>query len=303
LTLRILSIKLNYKGYLINFKNMDINKKHIIIFGTLILLLIIIVGGITYYQEENDVSNVSKISNINEAEELSYFSKYGYYLRPPGQKVGQAGVLEEKSGFFYLSQPKPSNYEELIAFISFCKNARLSGINELRNEEIKQVVCLLTEISPDTIKLYGFDDPSYLPGFFALKSMVSFEANRYIGISVDVKDIIKKYIDMDSFLEEELYFCSISEPALADPLILQIESKYDFSFDEGGVSCTAVQTYEDSAFISVGFVPQAESINIKLYLVDELTISDVISKQSFLEMKEIIENHPVLWHMEKPINL
>lgn len=45
---------------------MDINRKYIIIFGTLILLLVIITGAITYYNERIDLTN-----SLNEDE---YFS-------------------------------------------------------------------------------------------------------------------------------------------------------------------------------------------------------------------------------------
>ena len=41
-----------------HFKCMNINKKYIIIFGTLILLLVIITGAVTYYKERVDSINV-----------------------------------------------------------------------------------------------------------------------------------------------------------------------------------------------------------------------------------------------------
>ena len=49
---------------------MDINKKYIIIFGTLILSLIIITGAITYYKE-NQEGNVYSVLPILEEKEYS----------------------------------------------------------------------------------------------------------------------------------------------------------------------------------------------------------------------------------------
>jgi hypothetical protein len=52
-----------------------------------------------------------------------------------------------------------------------------------------------------------------------------------------------------------------------------------------------------------GFIPQAEFLNIKQYLVEEQTVSEVINKQSFHEIKEILKDYPVIWQMEKPITI
>jgi hypothetical protein len=248
---------------------MDINKKHIIIFGTLILLLIIIVGGVTYYSEKKE----------------------------------QASILENfgKQKITIFSENYPQNYIELSDFIGFCKRAVFSGIEEFKNNDIKEVACMLVKTREDSPNVYAPPN-SYTPIFTSLDSISSFKPDRYIGISVDIRDVLKEY-DESLLEEEKLYFCSIIEPSLMDPLVLQLESPYDLFFDEGDVSCAATQIDEGSATISVGFVPQAESIDAKLYLVDEQTVSNVISKQSFLEMKEIIENYPILWHMEKSINL
>lgn len=60
---------------------MNINKKYIIIFGTLVLLLIIITGAITYHNEKR------------KEQVQTGFSQYGYYLRPP--KEGQVQIPNE----------------------------------------------------------------------------------------------------------------------------------------------------------------------------------------------------------------
>ena len=257
---------------------MNINRKYIIIFGILALLLVITTGAITLYRKYYHPSYADQSE------------KYGYYLRPSN----------ENQNFFSFSQPNPANSKELLDFIGFCKNARLSSIHELKDEEIKQVACLLTKMSPRSIDLYGFSDKPYLPGFFALKFISSFETGRYIGISVDLKDVVREY-DPSLLEEEKLYFCSISEPSWLDHLFLQLEPKQDLIFDEGDISCAGIKMDKTPSINFSGFVPQAESLNIKQYLVDEQTVSDVMNKQSFSEIKEILKDYPIIWQMEKPI--
>jgi len=268
---------------------MDINRKYIIIFGTLILLLVIITGAITYYNEKK------------EEQVQTGFSQYGYYLRPPEEKEEQVQIPNERQSFFTFSQPNPANSQELLDFISFCKNAVLfSDVKELKDEEIKQVACLLTKMSPGSIDLYGFSNKPYLPGFFALKSIPSFETGRYIGISVDLKDVVRKY-DPSLLEEEKLYFCNISEPFWEDQLYLQIAPEQNLFFPEGGVCCAGIEMDNNHSIDFAGFIPQAESLNIKHYLVNEQTVSDVMNKQSFSEIKGILKDYPIIWQMGKPI--
>jgi len=269
---------------------MNINKTYIIIFGTLVLSIIIIMGAITISRESN-ISSSTDDSKI-----------YGYHLLPPIEKEGQDQVSDERQNFFTLSQSYPANFRELSGFIHFCKNTLFSGVDRLKDDKIKQVACLLTKMSPGSIDLYGFSSRPYLPRFFVLKDMISFERGNYIGISVDLKDVLREY-DPSLLQENKLYFCSVSEPSLTDPFILQLESKYDLFFDEGDVSCEGIKMNEASPMIFVGLVPRAESLSIKQYLVDEQTVSDVMNKQSFSEIKEILKDYPIIWQMEKPINL
>jgi len=252
---------------------MDINKKYIIIFGTLILLLVVITGIITYYKEkETQTQFPIEVSNMSQ-DILSF------------------------------SQNHPINYIELSGFIGFCKNAVFSDVKELKDKEIKETVCI---IGRELRKLVSKHDTrlilAYIPSILPLDSIDSFKAGRYIGISIDAEDVVRKY-DPSLLEEDKLYFCSISEPSLVDPLILQLQSKYDLFFDGGNISCSGIKMDETSAMIFLGFVPDAESLNIKQYLVDEQTVSKVLSKQSFSEMKGILNNYPITWQMEKPINL
>jgi len=247
---------------------MNINKKYIIIFGTLILLLVFITGAITYYKE----------------------------------KAEQAQVSDVEQSVLSSSQYNPAGPEELLYFINYCKNAVLfSDLEELKKKEIKEGVCT---IGRELRKLVSKDDTmlvnAYIPSFSSLDSIISFESDSYIGISVDLKDVLREY-DVSLLEEEKLYFCSISEPSWADPFYLQMEPKFDLIFDDGDVSCGGIKMDKTPSINFSGFIPQAESLSIKQYLVDEQTVSDVMSNQSFSEIKEILNNYPIIWQMEKPI--
>jgi hypothetical protein len=257
---------------------MYINKKYIIVFSTLVLLLIIIIGGITYYQEKEDISFISNAE------------KYGYYLIP-----------SEENNFFH---PNPTDLEEFLDFINFCETARFSDVNELKHESIKQVACFFKKMSPSSIDLYGFEHKPYLPGFSPLKLVSSFEAHQYIGISVDLKDAVREY-DPALLEEENLYFCSISEPFWADPFSFELDNVFLnfslFGFEEGSVRCQVFEKDEYPMAIFTGFVPKAGSLSIKEYFVNEQVIYDIMYKGTFSEMKEILNDYPVIWQMEKPI--
>ena len=249
---------------------MDINKKYIIIFGTLILSLVIITGAITYYKGKEE----------------------------------QAQIPDVKQSVLGFSQDYPTNFDEISNFISSCKDTVFPDIEGLKNNKgIKEIVCTLEPgtkkvVLKDQVVLVG----DFMPSFSTLDSIVSFKSGKYLGISVDLKDVVREY--NPSLLEEDkLYFCDISEPSLTDPLVLQLESKYHLFFDEGNISCSGVEMNKTPSMIFFGVVPQAESLSIKQYLVDEQTVSDVLSKKSFSERKNILNNYPVIWQMEKPITL
>jgi len=247
---------------------MDKNKKFLIIAGILLVFLVVFLG-------------------VNE-----YQNKEGILKKEI--------TTEENEEFFSLSQPNPTNPKELLDFISFCEDARFSGIDELLSKEAKQVVCQQTKMSPKFIDLYGFSDRPYLPLVFASKSVLSLESGRYIGISVDLRDVVWEY--SPSLLEKDkLYFCNISEPSWTDHIVLQIEPEQNLIFAEGDVFCAGIKMDKNPSINFFGFVPQTNSLNIKSYLVDEQTVFDVMNKQSFLDIKEILKNYPIIWQMEKPI--
>lgn len=79
---------------------MKINKKYIIILGTLILLLLIIFGGITYYKE----------------------------------KEIKVEIPEDQQGILSFSQDHPTNYVELLDFLHFCREGLFLGLEEFENK-------------------------------------------------------------------------------------------------------------------------------------------------------------------------
>ena len=249
------------------------NKKLVTILGILVLLLIIFVGIVTYYKEK----------------ELQ--------IKEP-LDGGESFISDYQSNF-------PSNFKELSVFIEILKNVIFSDEKELEdNKEIRAIGLYM----PDDPFLNNFDIiKNYLNekhlSFTSLESISVLKANQYFGISINVQDIIQSYIDSLPSEENILHFCTISEPALTDPLFEEIESENDFWFSQGSVSCMKIDPNEDRAIIFVGFIPQAELINFELYLVDDYTIFDIRDKKSFSEMKEVLENYPLLWQMEKIINL
>jgi hypothetical protein len=245
---------------------MNINRKYIIIFGTLALLSVIIIGGITYYKEK-----VTQIPDV-------------------------------KLFALSFSRDYPDSLSKLYDFLVFCRNTILSDAEELKNKEITEVVCTLEpETKEVVLKERTWLVSAYFPSFSSLDSIISFKTDRYIDIAVDLKDVLREY-DASLLEEGKLYFCSISEPSWADPFSSQMKKpKQTLIFDEGDVSCTAVNTDIPLVMYAYGFVPQAESLNIKQYLVDEQTVTEVMNKQSFSEIKEILKDYPIIWQMEKPI--
>jgi len=247
---------------------MNINKTYIIIFGTLILSIIIIFGTITYYNQRTEQGQI-----------------------PNGEQF-----------VFNFSQDYPVNFGEFSDFIGSCKKGVFSGIFEgLKDQEMKELVCALIKVKEDSSYIYASPN-SYIPIFIPLDSIISFKSDRYLGISVDFKDVIRKY-DPSLLEKDKLSFCSISEPAWEDKFYLQIAPEQNLFFPEGNIGCAQLAIDKIHSITFSGFIPQAESLNIKTYLVDEQIVSDAMNKQSFSEIKEILKDYPVIWQMRKPINL
>lgn len=263
------------------------NKKYIIILGASVLLLIIILGGTTYYKERNK------------------------------QEEG-FGVIDVKQSIPKFSYPYPLNLDEFSSFIDFCSIQAMNP-KELESTEIKEIYCsigqkLFTMVNGQ-IRSALIKDPSlsgsdlfYVPSFLLLDLKDSFNAPDYIGISINLKNVIKKY--NPSLLEQEvLYFCSVSEPLWLDTFsfesIYTLPDSIMLGFDEGDVWCKLIKLNEYSVETFAGFTPYVESLSIKEYLVNETVIADIKEKsynRSFLDIKNILENYPIVWQMEKPVN-
>lgn len=249
---------------------MNINRKYIIIFGTLVLLVIIIVGITSYLNE----------------------------------RAKQAQVPDTGQSVLSSSHDNPASSKGLLNFMNECKNAVLfSDVEGLKNKEIKEIVCTLEQetgmvVLEDQVVLVS----DLMPSFSSLDSIISFKPGHYIGISVDLKDVVRKY-DSSLLEKDKLSFCSISEPSWEDKLYLQIAPEQNLFFPEGNVCCAGIKMKGSHTMYFSGFIPQAESLNIKQYLVDEQTVFDVMNKESFSEIKEILSNYSLIWQMEKPINL
>ena len=239
---------------------MNINRKYIIIFGTLILSLVFITGAVTYYKERKEINITDNL---------------------------QTGTV------ISFSQNYPANHKEFSNFVQFCGRALFSDAKALRDKQVKEIVCVIAKTDVTN---------SFVPVFFSLDSIISFKPDIYISILADLKDVVGKF-DPSLLGEDKLYFCSISEPSWTDPFVLEKELRQTLIFSKGDISCAEVSMNKKIFTAFSGFVPQAESLNIRKYLVDEQTVSDVMNKQSFSEIKEILKDHPIIWQMEKPINL
>jgi hypothetical protein len=247
---------------------MNINRKYIIIFGTLILLLVFITGAITYYKEK-------------------------------GKQVQTPDI---KQHALSLSRDYPASLNELSDFIGFCKNGVFSDTEELKDSEIKEVVCtIVREARRFVVNGETRLVSAHIPLFSQLASIISFNYDCYTGISVDLKDIVKKY-DPSLLEKDKLYFCSISEPLWEDRRYLQIAPEQNLFFPEGSIGCAELIMDKTPAITFSGFIPESDLLNIKLYLVDKQIISDVMSKKSFSGIEGILKDYPIIWQMEKPIN-
>ena len=274
------------------------NKKHIIILGTLILLLVIIYGGATYYNENKEQSldlELDTESEIAENKMISFTNNY------------------------------PSNFVEFSYFISFCE----SRVIDLEDQETKELYCSITQ-KPylllneqfrtvpegyDYDQLSNLDELFYMPLFSLLRQKSLFNASTYTGISVDFKDVLQK--NNKSLLETEnsVYFCSVINPSFLDLFSTQFEYSLADSinpiilqFEEGDIYCKQFDLIDEHCVQTfAGFIPNSESISIKTYFIDAEkqivpNIIESLHNKSFLEIMEVLNNYSLIWQMDKTIN-
>ncbi|MDD3539527.1 MAG: hypothetical protein PHQ06_05095 [Atribacterota bacterium] len=262
---------------------MNINKKYIIVFGTLILLLVIITGAVTYYNEKK-------------SEELTQVLNEIYYTAPA------------------FNQNYPISFEEADSFQKFCAvtatrsfmmSTSLLSNEELMEEEILANRCILTQRENTA----DFEN-RYTLAFSLLSKVPVLHKGQYIGIAVNYDDLFQKnnlFLDSE---EKEFSLCTIIKPTLRQPfrerLLLnnQINSNHSMVFPEGEIYCKKffkLPTESDDSLIT-GFVPETDVFQARIYLVPEnKNMDELFSQESFLRIEEILQSYALIWSVEKPV--
>ena len=262
---------------------MDINRKYIIIFGTLILLLVVIAGVVTYYNEK-------------ESEEL------------------MQGLSKTDHRAPVFDQNYPISFEEADSFQKFCAITAtpsfMASMSLLLNEEfIKEEIlvnrCILIQ---EENTADNFEN-KYTPAFSLLRKVPILHKGQYIAVAVNYGDLFQMD-NLSSSLEREFNLCTITKPALIQPfreeLLLndQININHSIVFSEGEVYCKKffeLPTERNNSLIT-GFVPETDIFQAGVYLVSEdEDVNELFSQESFFNMEEILQLYPFLWNTEKPV--
>jgi len=133
---------------------MNINRKYIIIFGTLVLLLVIIIGGITYYKKNKQKSDQPLTDKMMEIAE----------------SVSESCISSE------LENP----YRVCCAIEGGIKKGFLYDCSSQRYFEPKQHIYIVFDASRFDI--------SYDPYFLRLYSDLNYEGNKFILYETDTLD-------------------------------------------------------------------------------------------------------------------
>jgi len=258
---------------------MDINKKYIIIFGTLILLLIIVIGGITYYNKRKEQVQISDIPDW-EQDALSFSQNY------------------------------PISFEETDLFHKDCAGSIIIGMSTLMDQnlterqEIREIFCTLEQYE----KYTGYAG-KYINVLRLLKQVPNFKQGQYISIAVKYKDLLQKNTSVIS-LEDGFNLCAITKPALREPfreqLLLenQINLNRDIVFSDGEIFCSRFFGFpsERLNLLISGFVPQEDLFRAKIYLVPEdIVVNQLLPQESLVDIEKILQSYSLLWEIEKPI--
>ena len=261
---------------------MNINKKYIIIFGTLILLLLIITGAITYYNERKSEETIK--------------------------------ILTRNHPTFY--QNYPVTFEEADSFQKFCgitaTPSFMSSIPSLLDEEVIEEKIIVNRCCIMKEKDTTDSEDKYILAFNSLGKVSVLRQGEYIAISINLNDLFEKNAPL--FLSEENSFnlCVITNPSLIGPfreeLLLknQININRNIVFSEGELFCTNRITEDTSnkmMDLSVsGFVPKTDLFQVKIYLIPEdSVVNQLFSQESFANIENILQSYPILWNVEKPV--
>lgn len=251
---------------------MNISRKYIIIFGTLILLLVIITGAITYYKERKS-------------------------QEPTQISENAINVINPTFGQNY-----PISFEETDSFQKACAVAVHPGIINAEKRP-GEVFCILGKNEKD-------NEDKYILLRLSGEVIESFYKGQYIGIAVNYSDLLKKNDSFISPEEDTFNLCTITKPALIEPfreeLLLkdQININRNIVFPEGEVFCTKFSGIppETLSLLITGFVPETDLFQAKIYLISEdETVNDILSQESFTNIEEILQSYPLLWNVEKPV--
>lgn len=261
---------------------MNINRKYIIIFGTLILLLVVIFGGVTYYNERKLKESTQVLSKT-------------YHTAPT------------------FDQNYPISFEEADSFQKFCAVTAtpsfMSSMASLLNEEfIEEDVlanrCILIQEKDTT----DFEN-KYMPAFSLLKEVPVLQESQYIAIAVNLGDLLKKN---NSFISPKNNFnlCIISDPVLVNPFKEQLLQKDQINVNrsivlsDGEAFCSKFSSLldETQTLLISGFVPKTDIFQAKIYLIlEDETVDNLLSQESFSNIEDILQSCPLLWNVEKPV--
>jgi hypothetical protein len=181
----------------------------------------------------------------------------------------------------YFKNHYPETEQELKSFINFC-----TGL--LNQKENYDALCAID---------YDIDNSVYIPvytssDFRVIKGM-------YILIAVR----LDKMITEKGYPENETYnICSVNKPKLKNKIEIESNLERTLVFTEGDIFCSEPFKIDKPFFASfTGFIPDSNTFNAYIYLVDEDDISKVLSKDSFPDAEQELKKHEKIWELEKEI--
>lgn len=251
-----------------------INKKYIIILGSLLVLLVIIVGVITYFQKEKVKILVKPKKEINEL--------------PSFEKV--------------YTKDHPIIPEETVLFGQSCAGA--STIIADQEQRFIPISCFL---KPQSSQGEG-NGYEILP--VPLENINELPLGQYITMAIDFKGLLEEKDSIVS-LDQSFNLCTIAKPILSEPFLEKlIEQYYQEEIDniaiypEGEVSCTklfGLPNKHNHLLMSGTFLEEG-LFQLKTYFVsDDNQVNQIFSQLSFKDIENLLQLHPLLLNIEKPI--
>ena len=186
-----------------------------------------------------------------------------------------------------LSKPYPDNEDENDDFVSQCKAA--SNFEGIKEKDI--LLC----------KAVKTDSGKYIPGACLDLDGASIKEGNYIGIIFDVEKMVEdKYPELS--FDESYDVCFTTEPSLNMPYENYFITN-ERIFPEGMILCKKIyppeEGYVENYF--TGFVKESDYLNINAYAVPEDKVKEIVSKDSFSDSKNSLEDYKKLINLELPI--